>query len=80
MKDNTLMIETLHSQLLQLSRCQKYGLESLRCDWGNGGSREFGNKLSQFRRGIRQLAMDCPVKWYRGNYYLFNGKVYEIAE
>ena len=80
MRDNLLAIETLHSQLLLLSRDPKFGLEPLRCDWGRVGSGEYGMKLSQFRRGIRQLAMACPVKWYRGSYYLFNGKVYEPAE
>ena len=80
MRDNLLAIETLHSQLLLLSRDPKFGLEPLRCDWGRVGSGEYGIKLSQFRRGIRQLAMGCPVKWYRGSYYLFNGKVYEPAE
>lgn len=79
MKDNSLAIETLHAQLLLMSRDPKYGLEPLRCDWGKSGSTEYGGKLSQFRRGIRLLARDCPVKWYRGSYYLFNGKVYESA-
>ena len=78
--DNTYFIDSLHSQLLVMSRDQKYGLESLRCDWGRSGSREYGIFTSNFRKGMRMLAMDCPVKWYRGNYYMFNGKVYQVTE
>lgn len=80
MRDNTLAIDTLHSQLLLLSRDPKYGIEPLRCEWGKYGSQEYGMRMSQFRRGMRELAKDSPVKWYRGSYYLFNGKVYEPAQ
>ena len=78
--DNNLKIETLHSQLIVLSRDTKYDFESLRCDWGKNNSREYGFFLSRFRRSMRMLAADCPVRWYRGNFYMFNGKVYEVTE
>lgn len=78
--DNSLKIETLHSQLVVMSRDSKYDFEPLRCDWGKNNSREYGLYLSRFRKSMRMLAADCPVKWYRGNFYMFNGKVYEVTE
>src|SRR5574344_1711322 len=78
--DNVLKIDTLHSQLLVLTRDKKYDFEPLRCDWGKNNSREYGLYLSRFRKSMRMLAADCPVKWYRGNFYMFNGKVYEVTE
>lgn len=81
MLNNSLAIETLHSQLLALARDNdRFGLESLRCDWGGSSSREFGGKMAAFRRGMRQLALACPVKFYHGSYYLFNGKIYEPCD
>lgn len=79
--DNNLLIDTLHESLLNLSRRADYGLEPLRCaDWGNSGSRGFGEKQSAFCRGIRMLAKACPVKWYKGNYYMFDGRIYEVVD
>lgn len=80
MENNSIVIERLHQDLLMLSRHEKYGLEMLRCDWGNSGSRQFGEKLAHFCRGIRMLARDCPVKWYNKDYYMFNGMIYERTD
>lgn len=77
--DNVLIINELYSRLLSLARDSRFGLESLRCDWGSSNSREYGSKLACFRRGMRELAMSSPIKWYKGSYYMFNGKIYEVV-
>lgn len=74
-----LAIEQLHSQLLVLARDVKYGFESLRCDWGQANTMMFNRLMVTFRRSLRELAKAAPVKWYCGNYYMFNGKIYEIV-
>ncbi len=79
MQNNALMIETLHGQLLMMSRENRYGLEPLRCDWGNSGGKVFGEKQAMFCRGLRELAKNCPVKFYNGHFYMFNGKIYEAV-
>lgn len=80
MQDNELYINKLHVALLDLSKRSEFGLEALRTDWGNSGSRAFGEKLASFCRGMRMLARACPVKYFKGNFYMFNGKVYEVCD
>ena len=80
MEDNEFYINKLHTALLDLSKMSECGLEPLRTDWGNSGSRAFGEKQSAFCRGLRMLARKCPVKYYNSNYYMFNGKVYEVCD
>ena len=74
---NGVAIDTLHDQLLILSRQTKYMFEILRGDWGKTNSSVYNKQYVQYCRSMRQLAKDCPVKWYNGGYYLFNGKIYE---
>ncbi len=74
-----LAIEQLHSQLLVLARDPKYGFESLRCDWGQSNTVMFNRMMVMFRRSLRELAKAAPVKYYCGNFYMFNGKIYEIV-
>ena len=80
MQDNDFYINKLHTFLLDLSKRSEYGLEALRTDWGNSGSRSFGEKQAMFCRGMRLLAKNCPVKYYKGSYYMFNGRVYEVCD
>ncbi len=77
MRNNGLLIDDLHSRFLVLSRDSKYGFESFRTDWGRYGSSQYGIMQAQFSRSLREFAKDCPVKWYTGSYYIFNGKIYE---
>ena len=81
MSRNTgLMIDTLYQQLLTLSRNPRYGLDSLRSEWGRTNGELYNSKKLSFCRGIRELAKDCPVKWYNGSFYLFNGVIYERCD
>lgn len=75
-----LAIDTLHEQLLILSRQTKYMFEILRGDWGKTNSAVWNKQYVQFCRSMRQLAKDSPVKWYNGGYYLFNGRIYERVD
>lgn len=78
--DKGLAIDTLHSQLLDLSRSGKYGFDSLRSDWGKSNSELYNKRRVDFCRGMRLLAKDSPIKYYNGSFYLFNGKIYEVVE
>ena len=78
--ENGIAIDTLHSQLLNLTRDGEYGFDGLRCqDWGKANSEKFNSLKSQFVRSMRMLAKKAPVKYYGGSYYMFNGKIYEAV-
>lgn len=80
MRDNELAIQIIHRNLLETANRDDLGFSSLRCDWGSSGSKLFGVMQATFCRSMRSLAKSCPVKWYCGNYYMFNGKFYEVCE
>ena len=78
--ENGIAIDTLHAQLLDLSRHDEYGFEELRCqDWGKANSEKYNKLKSNFVRSMRRLAKKAPVKYYGGAYYMFNGKIYEAV-
>ena len=78
--ENGIAIDTLHAQLLDLSRHDEYGFEELRCqDWGKANSEKYNKLKSNFIRSMRRLAKKAPVKYYGGSYYMFNGKIYEVV-
>lgn len=77
--ENGVAIDTLHSQMLELSRSSKYGLDRFRCDWGRANSERYNGLKTDFCRSVRMLAKDVPVKYYQGSYYMFNGKIYEVV-
>ena len=78
--ENGIAIDTLHAQLLDLSRHDEYGFEELRCqDWGKANSEKYNKLKSNFVRSMRRLAKKAPVKYYNGAYYMFNGKIYEAV-
>lgn len=80
MLDNELAIEQIHGSLLRSSRRPEFGFEALRTDWGGSGSRDFGQKQAFFCKGLRSLAKTCPVKYYGGQFYMFNGRFYEVCQ
>ena len=77
--ENGLAIDTLHGQLIELSRSPEYGFDRFRCDWGRTNSEKYNGLKIDFSRSIRKLARDTPVKYYEkdGHYYMFNGRIYE---
>lgn len=76
--ENGLAIDTLHTQLLDLTRQSEFGFDALRStSWGRVNSDTYNILKSQFVRSMRQLAKKAPVKYYKGSYYIFNGKIYE---
>lgn len=78
--ENGIAIDTLHNQLLELSRQGEYGFDALRCqDWGKSNSDKYNRLKSAFVRSMRMLAKKAPVKYYKGCYYVFNGKIYEVV-
>ena len=61
--ENGIAIDTLHAQLLDLSRNDEYGFEELRCqDWGKANSEKYNKLKSNFDRSMRRLAKKAPVK------------------
>jgi putative DNA primase/helicase len=80
MKTKGELTDVLYTQLLTLSKHQKYGLAQLCGDWGHKGGSIYNVRYSQFCHNMRELAKDSPVKYYDGCYYLFNGKIYEAVE
>lgn len=78
--ENGIAIDTLHNQLLELSRQGEYGFDALRCqDWGKSNSNQYNRLKSSFVRSMRMLAKKAPVKYYKGSYYVFNGRIYETV-
>ena len=51
--ENGIAIDTLHAQLLDLSRHDEYGFEELRCqDWGKANSEKYNKLKSNFIRSM----------------------------
>ena len=74
--ENGIAIDTLHAQLLELSRREEYGFDMLRGqDWGKANSEKYNKMKSSFIRSMRMLAKKAPVKYYGGAYYMFNGDI-----
>ena len=79
-RSNGELIDLLFGQLLQLSAEARFGFEKYREDWGRANSEKFNDMMAGFCKDMRELAKDCPVKYYKGQYYMFNGKIYEAVE
>lgn len=75
-----LAVDSLHSQLLMLSRDGDYSFDRFRDDWGRSNTNKYNVMKSDFSREIRKLAMRAPVKFYNDSFYLYNGKIYESVE
>lgn len=77
--DKGIAIDTLHEQLLTLSRQKEYGFDRLRGDWGRANSEKYNFFKMEFCRSMRRIAMDAPVKYFEGDgsFYMYNGKIYE---
>ena len=73
-------IDSLYGQLKALSADAKYGFGMYRTDWGKVNSESWNRLLVGFCKSIRELAKDCPVKYFAGAFYTFNGKIYEVVE
>lgn len=80
--ENGIAIDTLHEQLLVLSRDSKYGFDKYRCDWGKANSDRYNALKIEFGRSMRLLARNCPVKYFEGDgmFYMFNGMIYEPVQ
>lgn len=78
-RSNGEAIDQLFGQLKALSAEAKYGFGMFRADWGKANSESFNRLLVSFCRSIRELAKDCPVRYFAGAYYIFNGKIYEAV-
>lgn len=78
-RDSGLAIDQLHQNMLMLARQARFGFESLRCDWGQTNTTSYNRLMVVFRRSLRELAKECPVKYYSGHFYMFNGKIYEVV-
>lgn len=76
--ENGLAIDTLHGQLLDLSRCARYGFDEFRRSWGKVGTEQYNMFKIGFVKSVRMLAKDAPVRFFNGDYYVFNGKIYEV--
>lgn len=79
-RSNGEAIDLLFGQLLQLSAEAKYDFEKYRDDWGRANSEKYNDMLSGFCKSMRELAKSCPVKYFMGAYYMFNGKIYEVVD
>lgn len=77
--ENGMAIDTLHSELLELSRDSRYSFDRFRCDWGRMNAPRYNELKAGFSRSLRELAKASPVKYCKGSgmFYMFNGKVYE---
>lgn len=73
-------IDSLHSQLVTLSRDGSYSFDRFRDDWGRANSQKYNMMKADFSKEIRKLAMHAPVKYYNGCFYLYNGKIYEAVD
>lgn len=70
----------LFSQLLTMSMDDKYEFQALRGDWGNTNSAKYNDMLARFCRNIRELAKNCPVKYFAFAFYIFDGRIYQVVD
>lgn len=48
--------------------------------WGYRGSESYLKKQGSFMRGMRNFAMNLPLKYYNGDFYRYDGRIYVVVE
>lgn len=72
-------LDIIYASLLEQSRNPKYAFGSLRGNWGYTNSPSYNDNKSRFDQSMEMFARDCGLRYYNGNYYFYNGKIYDIV-
>lgn len=77
MRDDT-VIDKIYAGLLRLCSNGDFNFEKFKGPWGYRTSESYQNKKLDFIEKIRMLAKDCSIKFYDGNFYMYDDKIYVI--
>lgn len=75
MRDST-VIDKLYADMLSLCNTPDYNFEIFKGEWGIKISNSYQEKLLTFVDTLRRLAKHISVKYFEGQFYMFDGKIY----
>lgn len=75
MRDST-VIDKIYSGLLRLCSNGDFNFEKFKGRWGYKTSEGYQEKKLDFIEKIRMLAKDCDIKYYDGEFYMYDDKIY----
>lgn len=78
--DRGKMTDMLSDNLYQIALKPKYKFVTFNHPWGKTYSAEYRTAKVGFVQAVRQFAKDCGIKWHDGDFYYFNGKIYEKVD
>lgn len=70
------IINQIFASLLTLSMGGDYNFEKFKGGWGYKSTDAYMEKKLDFIEKIRKMAKEAAIKYYDGNFYLFDGKIY----
>lgn len=70
------VIEKIFGDLVSLSMSSDFNFPRFQLSWGRKGSDEYQEKYVDFVREVERLAKMCAVKFYEGDFYIFDNKIY----
>lgn len=71
------MTDLLSEQLYQIATKPRYKFASFSAPWGKTFDDRYRRLRVSFLQTVRQFGKDCGVKWHDGDFYCFNGKIYD---
>lgn len=75
MKDSS-VIDEIYGSLVRISGRDEFDFGMLGGKWGYKNSEFYQQKLLLMNKNVRKLAMECPVLFGEGEYWLFDGRIY----
>lgn len=73
---DSVIIDKIYGGLLRQCSGGEFSFERFKCRWGYRTSDQFLALKLEFIEKVRMLAKDCDIKFYDGDFYLFDGKIY----
>lgn len=70
-------LDYIYGYLIEQSKDLKYAFGSLSGSWGDISL--YNEKKCRFEMSLDLFVRDCPLKWFNGSFYFFNGKVYDVV-
>lgn len=70
-------IEAIYNHLKAIAESPSYAFGALRSSWGIYRKDQYNANEILFSLNMKRLSKDSCIKYYRGDYYFFFGKVYE---
>lgn len=73
------LIDSLYESMYKKALQPKFGFSRFAVPWGRKDSPERGYKQTDFSKTMREFASECGVLTMNGQFYVFNGRVYEAV-